>query len=89
MRFRPQDPKDKVALVTKAVREKNLVQALTLVHEDGCREVACNLLNVAERSPEEVLDTALRRCRELDVEVVASYTTGPTEKELLARISQA
>ena len=87
MRFRPQDPKEKVALITQAVRERNLVQALTLEHEDGCREVACNLLNVAERSPEQVLEIALRKCRELDVEVVTSYTTGPTEKELLARIS--
>jgi hypothetical protein len=84
MRFRPQDPRPSVIKVTAAVRER-YVEALTLTHTGGALEVACNLKLPAEVTPQMVLDRA-RRCIEeegLDVEIEESYTTGPTEAELL------
>ena len=86
MRFRPQDAKDKVNLITKSIREKDLAQALTLEHEEGSLEVACNLLNVRVRAPTDVLNLTSEKCREMDIQIVKSYTTGPTEEELLARL---
>jgi hypothetical protein len=84
MRFRPQDPRPSVIKITAAVRER-YVEALTLTHAGGAYEVACNLKLPAVVTPLMVLDRA-RRCiveEGLDVDIVESYTTGPTEAELL------
>lgn len=84
MRFRVGDARPLVMKVTAAVRETH-VEALTLSHSEGALEVACNLKQPAVVTPEMVLDKA-RRCIEeagLDVAIVDSYTTGPTEAELL------
>jgi glutamate formiminotransferase len=83
MRFRVGDAKSSVAGVTRAVRGE-LVQALTLQHEGGAFEVACNLLNWRDYGPDRVLAMAKERATEEGVEVVSHYTTGPTEEKLLA-----
>lgn len=61
------------------------MESLTLPHEDGALESACNLLNWRAEGPEQVLERATLKAKELGVEIVKSYTTGPTEEELLKR----
>ena len=82
MRFRKGDPRSKVIQVTKAVRSTS-VEALTLPHENGAFEVACNLLDVKSTPPAMVLETTEKLAGELGIAVDAYYTTGPQESELL------
>ena len=65
------------------------MEALTLPHEDGSLESACNLLNWHIEGPEYVLERAQAKAAELQIEIVKSYTTGPSEQELLARYYHA
>jgi hypothetical protein len=83
MRFRPEDPRDKVITITKSIREEGLVQALTLQHEGGAYEIACNLLDSRKRSPGDVLTAVNTKCRELGLHVAHSYTTGPSEQDII------
>jgi len=59
------------------------VEALTLQHEEGAFEVACNLLQPAVKSPAYVLSRAEAKARELGLTITSSYTLGPSEAELL------
>ena len=59
------------------------VEALTLQHKEGAYEIACNLRNWKSIGPKDVLDRALSKARELGVDIVDHYTTGPTEEDLL------
>jgi len=86
MKFRPEDSREKVLKVTKAVRG-DCVEALTLPHSDGAFEVACNLLNTRKMSPEDVLKNAEELSLGLGLKVASSYCTGPTEDELLKRMN--
>ena len=69
------------------------VEALTLRHDEGAFEVACNLLDPSSSSgsPEAVLTRALSAIQEqgLDLEVHQKYTTGPSEAELLAMLGHS
>jgi hypothetical protein len=84
MRFRAHDPREAVAKVTAAVRDAQ-VEALTLTHLGGACEVACNLKAPAVVTPNDVLARARAAidAQRLDIEIQQSYTTGPTEDELL------
>eukprot|EP01031_Cornospumella_fuschlensis_P025515 gene25515-30805_t len=88
MRFRPQDPRDKVLRVTQAVRSHD-VEALTLQHQDGAYEVACNLLGTTTggSSVESVVQRATEVAHGLGVQINLIYTTAPSESELLHRIA--
>ena len=59
------------------------MEALTLPYEGDAFEVACNLLNWRETGPEEVLCLAQELSAKLGLEIVTSYTTSPTEIELI------
>lgn len=83
LRYRAGDPRSKVALVSQGLREEGLVQSLTLDHEAGTLEVACNLLNVKMRGTEQVLAAARRVGEPLGCLIESHYTTGPTEETLL------
>lgn len=84
LRFRSTDPRSSVIKVTSHLRTPE-VECLTLPHEDGAYEVACNLLNTRITGPEAVLKAAREKADELGIEIVKYYTTGPTESELLDR----
>jgi glutamate formiminotransferase len=88
IRFRPEDEKKHIMAVTKAVRIANLVQALTLSHQDGSYEVACNLLRPREITIEDVLRTAEMKATELGISIVDHYTTGLSEDELLSKFPE-
>jgi len=87
IRFREGDAKRDVMQVTQHVRVPNLVEALTLQHQGGSWEVACNLKNYSAREGgvEAVMQRVRDKVAELGgrVEVAESYTTGPTVEELL------
>lgn len=86
MRFRAEDPRSRVIQVTKHIRSGD-VEALTLPHENGSYEVACNLRNPKHGTrPEAVLAAAQAKSKELGIEIIDSYLTGPTEEQLLAAI---
>lgn len=76
------------AMVTKAVRSRDGgpvgVEALTLRHEGGHMEVACNLLDVDTTDPARVLKMATDAARKAGVEVEEAYTVGMTGDEILA-----
>jgi len=65
-----------------------IVESLTLLHEDGGFESACNLRNT--RAPggdvASVLATATEVAERLGIQMTQWYTTGPTEEELLAML---
>lgn len=82
IRFAVEHEKRLVAQVTQYVREEK-VEALTLQHEEGAFEVACNLLQPAVKSPAYVLSRAEAKARELGLTITSSYTLGPSEAELL------
>eukprot|EP01031_Cornospumella_fuschlensis_P026196 gene26196-31633_t len=88
MRFRPQDPRDMVLRVTQAVRSHD-VEALTLRHQDGAYEVACNLLSTTTggSSVESVVQRATEVAHGLGVQIDHIYTTAPSESELMRRIA--
>ena len=46
------------------------VESLTLPHEDGSFETACNLLNSKMTGPSQVLEKAQVKARELELEIV-------------------
>ncbi|KAJ1400615.1 Formiminotransferase subdomain-containing protein [Ochromonadaceae sp. CCMP2298] len=88
MRFRPCDSRALVLQVTKHVRSHD-VEALTLPHEGGAFEVACNLRQpVTGTSPELLLQRAGEKAAELGVQVESAYCTGPSEQELLDKLRQ-
>ena len=64
------------------------VEALTLEHEDGCLEVACNLRSPAEVDSATVLRAAEEVSRSLGLTIASSYVTGPSEQELLATLQR-
>lgn len=72
--------------VAKAVRTRDGgpvgVEALTLVHEGGHMEVACNLLDIATTPPSRVLALAEKAARMEGVAVEEAYTIGMTEEEI-------
>lgn len=78
--------KSLAAKVAKAVRTKDGgpvgVEALTLTHQNGHMEVACNLLDIARTPPADVLAVATKTAKELGVEVEEAYTIGMTGEEI-------
>lgn len=90
MRFRTIDPREQVLKVTKAVRNSE-VEALTLPYQDEtgslCYEVACNLRAPKTITKEIILAKAEEISKNLQLEITHSYTTGPTEDELLNLLS--
>lgn len=74
------------ARVTRAVRSKDGgpegVEALTLRHDGGHMEVACNLLALSKTGPEKVLEVVREAAREEGVEVEEAYTIGMTGQEI-------
>jgi len=83
MRFRVCDSKNLVMQVTKYCREEGIgVEALTLQHNEGSYEVACNLTNVENWGSDKVLKSANDKAKELGIEIVDHYTTGPSLEEL-------
>ena len=64
------------------------MEALTLEHEKGSFEVACNLRDCRVQGPSEVLRTAAAIANQLGIEIAHSYTTGPTEEELVEIFSR-
>ena len=74
------------ARVTRAVRSKDGgpegVEALTLRHDGGHMEVACNLLDLGKTGPEKVLEIVKKAARENGVEVEEAYTIGLTGQEI-------
>lgn len=84
----PQRCRALAAQVAKAVRTRDGgppgVEALTLVHEGGSMEVACNLLDIAVTPPARVLAVVEGKARELGVEVEEPYTIGMTGEEIYA-----
>ena len=62
------------------------METLTLPYGDAY-EVACNLKNSREVSADMVLAAAQEKARELDLKILSSYCTGPTESELLASLN--
>jgi len=75
------------AKVTRAVRTKDGgppgVEALTLTHQGGFIEVACNLLDVRITPPSTVLAMARAEADKMGVEVEEAYTVGMTCQEIL------
>lgn len=82
MRFRKTDLKEKVMEITKDIRSDK-VECLTLPHENGSYEVACNLLDYQSTGPNEVYDRANRKADLIDIEIQSSYTTCPMPMKLL------
>lgn len=85
IRFREYDPKTQIAQITAQVRCPE-VEALTLKHEEGSFEIACNLLQPKIMTPETILAQVEKLSPQFNVQVVHSYTTGPSEEELLAML---
>ncbi|ETV77000.1 hypothetical protein H257_08917 [Aphanomyces astaci] len=83
LRCHPQDSKLTVAKLTRQVRCIDQVEALTLQHQDGAYEVACNLLNCQEGTPAQVLSAAEAAAVEVGARITDAYFTGPTEAALL------
>ena len=74
--------------VTKLVREAS-VEALTLKHDGGCYEIACNLLNPSVVTPDTVLEKVNHIIQDLglDIKIEMYYTTGPSEMDLLTLLN--
>lgn len=76
------------AQVAKAVRTRDGgppgVEALTLVHEGGHMEVACNLLDIGVTPPARVLQVVEGKAKELGVDVEEAYTIGMAGEEIYA-----
>lgn len=85
MRFRECDKKAQIAQITAQIRCPE-VEALTLKHEEGSFEIACNMLQSKVVTPEMILAQVEKLSPQFNVEVIHSYTTGPTEEELLAML---
>lgn len=90
MRFRVQDRRKDVVQVAAGVRKKSLVESLTLAHDGGALEVACNLLDARTHGPNAVLCAATDAITRagLDVHVTHSYCTGPSEEVLANCLAQ-
>lgn len=71
-----------VKKVTKAVRQLESVEALTL-RQGSAHEVACNLKNPGMVGPDKVLRACEEQARELALTITGAYATGPTEARLL------
>jgi len=85
IRFRKSDTKASIAKITAHVRCPEM-EALTLKHEEGSFEIACNLLQSKVVTPDMVLAQVQELAQQYEVEIVHSYTTGPSEEELLAML---
>jgi glutamate formiminotransferase len=59
------------------------VQAMALLHGDGCMEIACNLLNVDITGPKVVQDTVADLANAQGIEVKRGYLTGHSQEEIL------
>lgn len=75
--------RSKVSQITKFVREPGIVESLTLAHDAGVLEIACNLRDTSKTSVEDVVIKAELKAKELGIEITDSYTTGPSEQEIL------
>jgi hypothetical protein len=88
MRFRKDDDKKLIVKVTKMIREDD-IEALTLEHDEGAFEIACNLKRPTIVTPNMVLEKAEKAILELGlndkIAIAHSYTTGPSETELISR----
>ena len=72
-----------VSQITSLLRVPGAVEALTL-HWGAQLEIACNLLSpLAEHCPSTVLAKAMSLATERGLVIETSYTTGPSENELL------
>merc|ERR1711871_560195 len=83
MKLAPQSPRKEGIKITQSIRVPQLVESLTLSHEGGALEIACNLRNTCKYSVSEVMENAYKKAKELDLEITSYYTTGPTELELV------
>lgn len=70
-------------VVTKHIRKEGYVQAMTLHHEEGTHEVACNLLKPREVTIEQIIAEVKAKSIELDIEPIHSYSTGLSEEDLI------
>ncbi|CAM6109051.1 unnamed protein product [Calypogeia fissa] len=59
------------------------VQAMALLHGDGCIEIACNLLNVEKTNPTMVQDMVAELAHAQGVVVRPGYLTGHSKEEIL------
>jgi glutamate formiminotransferase len=89
VRLRTSD-RSKVLPITRAVREKDGglpgVEAVTLRHEGGMWEVACNMLRPAESTTEMVLEIVEAEAAKQGLEVDDEYLIGFTSEEALCSI---
>jgi len=60
------------------------VEALTLEHQGGNLEVACNLLDSYSTSPEAVLAVATQKAVELGIRIDTAYRIGMGPEEILS-----
>jgi len=85
IRFKCTDRKT-VSKITKQLREKDgglsKVEAITLEHKNGFFEAACNLLDIDETSPGDVLQLADQCATSLNIEVDEAYTIGYTPQQI-------
>lgn len=90
IRFRQGDLKKNVMQITQHVRIPNIVEALTLQHQGGAYEVACNLKRYTSSlgSVDSVLQKAREKVEEMGgcIQIEDAYTTGPTAQELLSKL---
>ncbi len=64
------------------------MEALTLVHEGGNMEVACNLLDIGKTPPSQVLALAEGAAAALGVEVEEAYVIGYTGQQIHAEVER-
>jgi hypothetical protein len=73
--------------ITRLIRKEHQVEALTLAYDTLSYEIACNLLTPREITPEYILDQVQTLCQERNLEIIHSYSTGPSEEELLDQLT--
>ena len=65
MKLAPRSPRKEVIKITQSIRVPQLVESLTLSHEGGALEIACNLRNTCKYSVSEVMENAYKKAKEL------------------------
>lgn len=77
-----------ISNITSQIRVPNAVEALTLPWGDTRVEIACNLRScLDEHSPSSILHKVQRLATDLQLDIESSYTTGPSEDELLEMLN--
>ena len=65
IKMAPHSPRNEVTKVTKFVRIPNLVESLTLSHENGVLEIACNLKDTNKCSVAHIVEVETKKANEL------------------------